>query len=312
MAPAMKEKKIVLLPDDVIIEIMARLPPKSIVLVTVYYAIVVSRKNFYLMESKYKCSCRNYPSLFHLFSTTDSNCPGNSSSSDNPSSLSSYLSNMKAAVKQYQKERLAAPFSRNRTNPSVPASKPILTSASSEEIRKNLSKFRRRPAVPPPTDASATPSQSQPPISLQELYKRCGSLTEKETESPTHGVDFKDLREGLSRLMMSEDEKQRRTSRKDCLGVAGPMACAFQTIKPLLIKFSDSYEALNYTANLTDLKAEIFHVLFVLEERLGWLFWIPSKQNNKVTKFIGGNNFTIAWRTSGALLQLGKALANME
>ncbi|XWS19132.1 hypothetical protein CRYUN_Cryun32bG0105400 [Craigia yunnanensis] len=113
------------------------------------------------------------PSLLHLFSTS-SNDPKNENaitndnhSSNNPPSISSYFSDVKASLKQQQKER-----PRNPTNPSIPTSKPMSKSASLEEIRKNLSEFRLRSAVPSSTESSPTTSQSVPRISFQELYKR--------------------------------------------------------------------------------------------------------------------------------------------
>ncbi|GMJ14276.1 hypothetical protein like AT1G80620 [Hibiscus trionum] len=99
------------------------------------------------------------PSLLRLFSTS-SNDPNNGNaaangnySADNPSSVSSYFGNARA----------------NRQNLT---SKPVSTTASLNEIRNNLSEFRRRSAVPPPAESSRTHSQSEPRVSFQEIHRR--------------------------------------------------------------------------------------------------------------------------------------------
>ncbi|OMP01482.1 Ribosomal protein S15 [Corchorus olitorius] len=156
------------------------------------------------------------PSLFHLFSTSSNNPNNNDESSsngrnsdNNSSSFSSYFSDVKASLKQQPKERPPSPFSRNPTNPSVPTSNPIPVAASFEEIRKNLSEFRRRSAVPPPTDSSPTQSQSQsqPSISFQELYKRNvlgkqqGESNESPAMSPAGGkLSFDAIRQSLRQM----------------------------------------------------------------------------------------------------------------
>ncbi|XWS11729.1 hypothetical protein CRYUN_Cryun37aG0024700 [Craigia yunnanensis] len=139
------------------------------------------------------------PSLLHLFSTS-SNDPNNENtttndnySSDNPPSISSYFSDVKASLKQQQQ---GGP--RNPTNPSTSTSKPISMSSSLLEIRKNLSEFSRRSTVPPPTESSATPSQSQPRISFQELYKR--NVLEKQGESNESPLSFDAIRDSLRQM----------------------------------------------------------------------------------------------------------------
>ncbi|GMI72429.1 hypothetical protein like AT1G15810 [Hibiscus trionum] len=106
------------------------------------------------------------PSLLHLFSTS-SNDPNNrdatgngSSSADNHPTIASYFGNVKANQQQEQQR------------PINPSSKPISMGASFDEIRKNLTGFRRRTSVPPPSDSSPTPLQSGSHFSFQELYKR--------------------------------------------------------------------------------------------------------------------------------------------
>ncbi|XVF24703.1 hypothetical protein REPUB_Repub13aG0150300 [Reevesia pubescens] len=147
------------------------------------------------------------PSLFHLFSTSSnhSNNDDDNNSSNNPLSISSYFSDVKASLKQQQQhqhnERPRIP-----TNPSTPTSKPISMSASLQEIRKNLSEFRRLSAVPPPTESSSTPSQSQPRVSFQELYKRNvlakqGKSNESSDSSGPGGkLSFDAIRDSLRQL----------------------------------------------------------------------------------------------------------------
>ncbi|EOY25982.1 Structural constituent of ribosome, putative [Theobroma cacao] len=158
------------------------------------------------------------PSLCHLLSTfsnhpnsentttTDSNSPGNSPSSDNPSLISSYFSDIKAGLKHQSNERPTSPFSRNRTNPSSPTSKTIPMSAFVAEIRKNLSDYRERSAVPPPTESSAIPSQSRPHISFQEIYKRNASAKQGDSNvnpassGPGRKLGFETIRESLGKI----------------------------------------------------------------------------------------------------------------
>ncbi|XVF24705.1 hypothetical protein REPUB_Repub13aG0150500 [Reevesia pubescens] len=147
------------------------------------------------------------PSLFHLFSTSSnhSNNDDDNNSSNNPFSISSDFSDVKASLKQQQQhqhnERPRIP-----TNPSTPTSKPISMSASLQEIRKNLSEFRRLSAVPPPTESSSTPSQSQPRVSFQELYKRNvlakqGKSNESSDSSGPGGkLSFDAIRDSLRQL----------------------------------------------------------------------------------------------------------------
>ncbi|XP_022722739.1 uncharacterized protein LOC111279933 [Durio zibethinus] len=156
------------------------------------------------------------PSLLHRFSTS-SNDPNNEKatandnySSNNPPSVSSYFSDVKASLKQQQQQQKQE-RPRNPTYPSTPSSKPMSMSASLQEIRKNLSEFRRRSAAPPPTESSPTPSQSQPRISFQELYKRNvlakqGVSNESpDSSSPGGKLSFDAIRNSL-RQMRSNSE----------------------------------------------------------------------------------------------------------
>ncbi|KAK5826770.1 hypothetical protein PVK06_021702 [Gossypium arboreum] len=149
------------------------------------------------------------PSLLYLFSTS-SNDPNH----QNVTMNDDHSSNVK--TNQHQKRP------RNPTNPSTPNSKPMSGSASLLETCKNLSEFYRRFLVPSPSKSIPTPSQSQPPISLRELYKRNALAKQGESnESPdgfgTSGKGsmenirkniHQDSRETLHRSKMSKDEDE--------------------------------------------------------------------------------------------------------
>ncbi|XP_057480945.1 uncharacterized protein LOC130767898 [Actinidia eriantha] len=162
------------------------------------------------LRSKHR-AIRN-PTAIHFFSsssTSDSNAEdqNTTSSSSSPSppsqsqtSISSYFSDVKASLKQK-----APPQQRQPPKPFYPSSAQTPTSkvASLEEIRKNLSEFRRRSAVPPPEDKSSSPPPSSQHISFQELYKR--NLTSKGEDSANElgkgGVlAFESIRERLRHL----------------------------------------------------------------------------------------------------------------
>ncbi|XVE89184.1 hypothetical protein DITRI_Ditri19aG0130400 [Diplodiscus trichospermus] len=149
------------------------------------------------------------PSLLHFFSTS-SNDPKNENpttndddSTNNPPSFSSYFSDLRASLKQQQQQQERP---RIPTNPSTPTSKPISMSASLQEIRQNLSEFRQRSTVPPATESSHTPSQSQPRISFQELYKqnvlaKQGESNESpESSSPGGKLSFDAIRASLRQM----------------------------------------------------------------------------------------------------------------
>ncbi|TYI24236.1 hypothetical protein ES332_A06G219400v1 [Gossypium tomentosum] len=161
------------------------------------------------------------PSLLHLFSTS-SNDPNNDNatangnhSANNPPSVSSYFGDVK--TDQHQQRP------RSPTNPSTPNSKPMSVSASLREIRKNLSEFRRRSAGPSPAEPISTPSQSQPHISFQELFKRNASAKQGEsTESPNgFGTSGKRAMENLKNSL--RHMKQNSEANNNVEGRSGPL-----------------------------------------------------------------------------------------
>ncbi|KAB2078980.1 hypothetical protein ES319_A06G199500v1 [Gossypium barbadense] len=161
------------------------------------------------------------PSLLHLFSTS-SNDPNNDNatangnhSANNPPSVSSYFGDVK--TDQHQQRP------RSPTNPSTPNSKPMSVSASLREIRKNLSEFRRRSAGPSPAEPISTPSQSQPHISFQELFKRNASAKQGESnESPNgFGTSGKRAMENLKNSL--RHMKQNSEANNNVEGRSGPL-----------------------------------------------------------------------------------------
>ncbi|KAI7986618.1 30S ribosomal protein S15 [Camellia lanceoleosa] len=180
------------------------------------------------------------PSFIHFFSSStsdsnveDQNTPSSSpspspspspSQSQSQSSFSSYFSDVKASLKQQQ-----SPQQQYRQQPSkYSLSSPKTPSkvASLEEIRKNLSEFRRRSAVPTPGDKSSS-SSSPPlppsqPISFQELYKRnVISKGENSTnEASLRGrYSFDAIRESLKQLR-SNAEKNNQVSINDPMSLS--------------------------------------------------------------------------------------------
>ncbi|KAK5826771.1 uncharacterized protein LOC108486287 [Gossypium arboreum] len=174
-----------------------------------------------LLLARSRCRSLANPSLLHLFSTS-SNDPNNDNatangnhSANNPPSVSSYFGDVK--TDQHQQRP------RSPTNPSTPNSKPMSVSASLREIRKNLSEFRRRSAGPSPAEPISTPSQSQPHISFQELFKRNASAKQGEsTESPNgFGTSGKRAMENLKNSL--RHMKQNSEANNNVEGRSGPL-----------------------------------------------------------------------------------------
>lgn len=117
------------------------------------------------------------PSLFHFYSTSDSNDNkgGDQDSSNSKSSISSYLSDVKKSLNQ---QRPTSPPSTPLKSPTSYFSasnslRPRPSEVSSrEEIQRNLSEFRLRSSTPPPDNPNVTLSSSSKQISFQELYQR--------------------------------------------------------------------------------------------------------------------------------------------
>ncbi|XP_028801849.1 uncharacterized protein LOC114757023 [Neltuma alba] len=149
------------------------------------------------LRTRTKMNIFTNPSLFHFFSTSNSNddepestaTSNDDTASTNPNSpFSSYFSDVKKVLKQDQStSSFFTP--RNPSNSSSTASASAaptsFKAASFDEIRKNLSQFRRRYSDPDSTPPSS-PSSNQ--ISLQEIYRR--NMVEKARES-TPNADMK-------------------------------------------------------------------------------------------------------------------------
>ncbi|KAI3932817.1 hypothetical protein MKX01_031799 [Papaver californicum] len=127
------------------------------------------------------------PNLIKLFSTSSSD-PNNENKLSSSSSSSSLFSDVKESLKQPS----SSPPRRNNLNdsspPPLPSSAPKL-----DEIRKNLSEFRRRSSVPP-----------QPTTSFHDLYKR--NVPEKADENKEGNVSINSIRESLRNIRKINDK----------------------------------------------------------------------------------------------------------
>ncbi|XP_054780552.1 uncharacterized protein LOC129288156 [Prosopis cineraria] len=148
------------------------------------------------LRTRTKMNAFTSPSIFHYFSTFNSNDDdpdSTTASSDDPPStntdspFSSYFSDVKRALKEGSSS--SSFTSRNPSNSSSAASgftapRPY-RAASLDEIRKNLSEFRRRH---PSSDSTPPSSPLSNQISLQEIYRR--NMAGKPGES-TPNADLK-------------------------------------------------------------------------------------------------------------------------
>ncbi|XP_016176351.1 uncharacterized protein LOC107618726 [Arachis ipaensis] len=129
--------------------------------------------------------------LTHRFSTSSSD--GGNGDSTPKSPMSSYFSDIRDKLKRTRPT--TSPFA----NPYPPTPSPAASKVNSlDEIRKNLSEFRRRTL--PPTPAAGEPSSSGQ-ISFQEIYNR--KVSEKSSESaPGIGgkISYDALRESMQKL----------------------------------------------------------------------------------------------------------------
>ncbi|KAI3839476.1 hypothetical protein MKW92_038541 [Papaver armeniacum] len=122
------------------------------------------------------------PNLIKLFSSESNN---NGDKVPSSSSSSSLFSDVKESLS-------SSPPRRNTLNDSPPSSAPKL-----DEIRKNLSEFRRRSSVPP-----------QPTTSFQHLYKR--NVPEKTDENKQGNVSINSIRESLRNIRKISEKPNAR------------------------------------------------------------------------------------------------------
>ncbi|CAN6573129.1 unnamed protein product [Malus baccata var. baccata] len=168
------------------------------------------------------------PSLTHFFCTKSSSSSDPSDQKDpsdpNPQSHSSYFSDVKASLRQHQQQqqsplppeqRKPTPQNPSYTNPSSSGTSKV---ASLEEIRKNLSEFRRRSSVPDPTESgpassqhSSTASGFPQQISFQELYKRnvLGKAEGGNADSDRK-LSFDTIRESLRKINNPSEQNDRK------------------------------------------------------------------------------------------------------
>ncbi|XP_010265700.1 PREDICTED: uncharacterized protein LOC104603378 [Nelumbo nucifera] len=161
------------------------------------------------MALRLRSSCsrtiRN-PSFVQFFSSSSPDSDDGDDKKDIQSSPSTpYFSDIKASLKQASPPR-RFPQSPPKDIPPLATAKPSKI-ASLEEIRKNLSEFRRR-SSPPPPDEKPSSSSSSETVSFQELYKR--NVVEK-SEGENAGarsakggkLSFEAIRESLRQLRSS-------------------------------------------------------------------------------------------------------------
>ncbi|XP_015877688.3 uncharacterized protein LOC107414102 [Ziziphus jujuba] len=179
------------------------------------------------LQLRSKARTFSNPSFIRLFSTnsssssnpsdpSDPNDESNSSSSSQ-SSLSSYFSDVKASLRQtqsYPRPEPRRPASSSSNHPSFSRPSKI---ESFDEIRKNLSEFRRATSAPPPTAKSnSTPTSSSPRgsgssqhISFEELYKQnVVGMAQNAEKSGGGRQSFEAIRESLKQLSSSQNEKK--------------------------------------------------------------------------------------------------------
>ncbi|KAK1571894.1 hypothetical protein Q3G72_024550 [Acer saccharum] len=155
----------------------------------------------HLCRPKYRFP--NNPSLIHLFSTSSSNDDDDNkndskNSNNRSSSFNSYFSDVKASLKKQSTQ--------------------TTSSSSLEEIRKNLSEYRQRSAVPPPTTEPNPASQSPHHISFQELYKRNQTLSENQSNEmkPAVGkLSFEAIRESLRQMKSNTNTNSNNNNRSN-------------------------------------------------------------------------------------------------
>ncbi|KAF8409024.1 hypothetical protein HHK36_005096 [Tetracentron sinense] len=159
------------------------------------------------LQLRSKCRTSRNPSVLQLFSSSTDSNGGDDKDTPSPSPPPSTpaFSDVKASLRQSPPPRRVFP-SPSRESPSFSSMKPSKV-ASLEEIRKNLSEFRRRSAAPLPDETSSSSSSSQT-ISFQELYKRnvIGKGEEVNTGVGTGKsgkLSFEAIRESLRQLRSS-------------------------------------------------------------------------------------------------------------
>lgn len=161
------------------------------------------------LQLRSKCRALQNPRLIQLFSTSSDSNGGEDkkeSSSPSPSPASSYFSDVKASLKQSSPpRRVSPPPSSPPTD--FPSFSPKPSKGSSlDEIRKNLSEFRLRSSVPPPSPTSSSSASSQT-ISFQELYKRNVIEKRDEGNNKSGKLPFEAIRESLRQLRESKTNR---------------------------------------------------------------------------------------------------------
>ncbi|KAI3846554.1 hypothetical protein MKX03_008236 [Papaver bracteatum] len=143
------------------------------------------------------------PNLIKLFSS-ESNNNGDKVPSSSSSSLFS-------DVKESLQQPSSSPPRRNTLNDSPPPSAPKL-----DEIRKNLSEFRRRSSVPP-----------QPTTSFQDLYQR--NVPEKTNENKQGNVSINSIRESLRNIRKINEKPNAQPNNSNNNRLSGIVTNSFKS-----------------------------------------------------------------------------------
>ncbi|RZC48653.1 hypothetical protein C5167_017079 [Papaver somniferum] len=141
------------------------------------------------------------PKLIKLFSSESNNNGDKVPSSSSSSSSSSLFSDVKESLQQPS----SSPPRRNTLNDSPPPPPPS-SAPKLDEIRKNLSEFRRRSSVPP-----------QPTTSFQHLYKR--NVPEKTDENKQGNVSINSIRESLRNIRKISEKPNARPNNNILSGI---------------------------------------------------------------------------------------------
>ncbi|OVA01615.1 hypothetical protein BVC80_9073g50 [Macleaya cordata] len=168
------------------------------------------------LQLRSKCRTLQNPKLVQLFSSSsDSNGDDDKKESQSRPSFSSYFSDVKASLKQPSPPPKVSPSpSPPRDFPSFSSPKPS-KDLSFDEIRKNLSEFRRRSSIPAPDQksppsfsSSSSSSSSSPTVLFQDLYKR--NVIEKRDEGNNNKsgkLSLDSIRESLRQLRTSNQNQ---------------------------------------------------------------------------------------------------------
>ncbi|KAK9923005.1 hypothetical protein M0R45_031441 [Rubus argutus] len=259
------------------------------------------------------------PFLVHLFSTSSSD-PSDSSDPTEPnpqshsSSVSDYFSDVKASLKQQSpQQQQSRPIAQNPSFFNTAHSRPS-KAASLEEIRKNLSEFRRRSVGPNPTESNSAPWQrsSTAPNPSQQQHISFQDLFNKGVKSGA--IEFQTIRENLKLIKPNANEQNERkgdglalskftkslgTKANDVVGRPGALPRLFDkeldarnTEKALKTEFVRIYECKELGEKLKKLRPEAkVGSWFTLRELSERLIKLREMDHNETVPGLGSRIF---------------------